>query len=98
MITIDVVLNCNRSLLKNYIKKVREMETQGKHMTQIKRNLEYLCVLVLIFKKVLYFTFRKNPSRTDLNLSIYTKIVTTENHWTSYNICLKIEYNLNEIP
>jgi len=59
MITIDVVLNCNHSLFKNYRKKLREMETQRKHVTQIERNLESLAALVLIFKKYFSSTFNK---------------------------------------
>jgi hypothetical protein len=35
MITVDVILNCNLSLFKNYKKKFREMETQKGHITQI---------------------------------------------------------------
>jgi hypothetical protein len=98
MITEDVVLNCNHSLFKNYRKKFREMETRRKHITQIERNLESLSALVLILKEVfLSFTFGKKQRRIDQKLSIYTKIVTTENRCTSYNIFLKIEYNSNEI-
>jgi hypothetical protein len=59
MITVDVVLNCNQSLFKNYRKKFKEMETQREHITQIERNLESLSVLVLILKKSFYFTFDK---------------------------------------
>ena len=62
MITVDVVLNCNQSLFNNYINKLREMETQREHITQIERNLEYLSALVLILKKSFSFRFvKKHP-------------------------------------
>jgi hypothetical protein len=62
MITVDVVLNCNQSLFKNYRKKFREMETQREHITQIERNLESLSALVLILKKSFSFTFGKKQA------------------------------------
>jgi hypothetical protein len=66
MITIDVVLNCNQSLFKNYRKKFREMETQREHITQIERNLESLFALVLILKKSFSITFSKKQPQIDL--------------------------------
>jgi hypothetical protein len=66
MITIDVVLNYNQTLFKNYKKKFIEMETQREHITQIKQNLESLFALVLILKNSFSFTFGKNHPRIDL--------------------------------
>jgi hypothetical protein len=64
MITVDVVLNCNQSLFKNYRKKFREMETQREHITQIERNLESLSALVLILKKEFLFYIRQEATPT----------------------------------
>jgi len=62
MITIDVVLNCNHLLFKNYRKEFMEMETQGKHLTQIEQKLESLSALVLIFKKSLFHIWQEAAS------------------------------------
>jgi hypothetical protein len=70
MITVDVVLNCNQSLFKNYRNKFREMETQREHIIQIERNLESLFALVLILKKSFSFTFGQKKLGIDLK-SIY---------------------------
>jgi hypothetical protein len=70
MITIDVILNCNHSLFKNYRKKFGEMETQRKHITQIERNLESLSALVLIFKKVLLY-IRQEAANIGLEASTF---------------------------
>ena len=70
MIIVDVVLNCNHELFKNYKNKFREMETQRKHITQIEQNLESLSALVFIFKNVFSFTFGKKKPQIDLK-SIY---------------------------
>jgi hypothetical protein len=66
MITVDVVLNCNQSLFKNYRKKFREMETQWEHITQIERNLESMFALVLILKKEFIYYIRQEaaPNRS----------------------------------
>jgi hypothetical protein len=74
MITVDVVLNCNQSLFKNYRKKFREMETQREHITQIERNLESLSALVLILKKSFSFTFGKKKPGIDLKSMYLYKI------------------------
>jgi hypothetical protein len=74
MITVDVVLNCNQSLFKNYRKKFREMETQREHITQIERNLESLSALVLILKKSFSFTFGKKQPQIDLKSMYLYKI------------------------
>jgi hypothetical protein len=70
MITVDVVLNFNHSLFKNYRNKFRDMETQRKHVTQIERKLESLYALVLIFKNVFSFKLCKKKPIIDLK-SIY---------------------------
>jgi hypothetical protein len=62
MITVDVILNCNQSLFKNYRKKFREMETQREHITQIERNLESLPALVLILKKEFLYYIRQEAT------------------------------------
>ena len=75
MITIDVVLNWNQSLFKNYRKKFREMETQREHITQIEWNLESLSALVLILKKKSFsITFGKKHPRIDLKSMCLYKI------------------------
>jgi hypothetical protein len=62
MIAVDVILNCNQSLFKNYRKKFREMETQREHITQIERNLESLSALVLILKKEFLYYIRQEAA------------------------------------
>ena len=83
--------------LKQLQKKIQRDGTQRKHITQIERNLESLSALVLIFKKVFSFTFDKKQRRINLKSIYLYKNGHNENRWTSHNICLKIEYNLNEI-
>jgi hypothetical protein len=51
MITVVMILNCNQSVIKNYIRKFRDMEIQEKHTTQTEQNLESLSALVFILKK-----------------------------------------------
>jgi hypothetical protein len=71
MITVDVVLNCNQSLFKNYRKKFREMETQREHITQIERNLESLSALVLILKKEFLYYIRQEAASNRSKIYVF---------------------------
>ena len=71
MITVDVLLNFNQSLFKNYRKKFKEIETQREHITQIERNLESLSALVLILKKSFSITLGKKKPQIYLKSILY---------------------------
>jgi hypothetical protein len=85
MITVVVILNCNQSLIKNYIRKFRDMEIQEKHTTQTERNLESLSALVLILKKESFLYYIQQEETFDRSwIYVFIQTFTTQNGWTSY--------------